>query len=283
MVIHRHAKRTKPESEEERSRRLYESFLPKAKGIEAHRIIPCRADVTLAHRNIAAGVAAVLSLEDIVKDELPKIDIEALRSLPDLSMSVVYAATQLDRHTPSKEVLELLRRARDLRNLLLVTAESLAYAKIFQAREVAKIRSGRGDIDAAKDCVELAALFVKHGPALRGKTPVTPEEIKEAQEVGEKLLTLLKPKKVKLPQKVHEEEAVARDHRDRLFTLLVEGHDRLRRVGAYLFGVRDLDMRVPALQTRVFVQRSSTKARSQSEVIAIGEGHPTEVDGGEDE
>lgn len=281
MVIHRHAKKTRPESEEERSRRLYETFLPTAKGIEAHRIIPCRADVALAYRNIAAGVAEVLTLEDIIKNDLPKIDIEQLRTLPELSISVVYAATQLDRHTPTKEVLELLTRARDLRNLLLVTAESLAHAKIFQPREVAKIRSGRGDIDAAKDCIELAALFVKHGPALRGKTPVTNEQIKEAAEVGERLLAVLKPKKVRLPKKVHDEEAEARDHRDRLWTLLVERHDTLRRVGAYLFGVRDLDAHVPALQTRVFVKRAASKARSHTEIVAIGD--TAETERGEDE
>lgn len=268
MVIRNSSKKANLESDEARSRRLFETFVPIAKKLEARDIITCRSDVALAHRNVVIGANAVLAHESVIRNELPKIDIQQLRTLPELSISVVYATTQLDRHLPSKEVSELLTRARDFRTLLLVTAESLAHAKIFEAREVAKIRSGRGDIDAAKDCIELAALFVKHAPALRGKTPVTSAQVKEAAAVGTQLIALLKPSKVKTPKKVKQEAAEARDIRDRLWTLLDERHDKLRRVGAYLFGVRELDGHVPALQTRVFVKQRATKKATKATALA---------------
>lgn len=271
MTIQRASKNAKAENEEARSRRLFEKFVPAAKALDAREIIACRSDVALAHRNVAHGVEAVLAHESAIRVELPKIDTLQIRTMPELSIAVVYAATQVDRHGPSKELGELLSRARDLRNLLLVTAESLAHAKIFEAREVAKIRAGRGDIDAAKDCIELSALFVKHAPSLRGKTPVTMAQIREAAAVGTELITLLKPKKVRLPKKVQDEVAEARDTRDRLWTLLVQRHDTLRRVGAYLFGLRELDIIVPALQTRVFVKRAAKKAAPKQpvEVMAM--------------
>lgn len=275
MVTQRASKRDFANSDEERSRRLFERFLPTAKAIPAEKIILCRADVALAHRNVAMGVGSVLALEDVVRRELPFVDIAHIRSLPELSIGVVYAATQVDRFLPSKELTSLLSRARDLRSLLLMAAEALAQAKLFDAHVVAKIRAGRGDIDAAKDCIELAALFTKHADALRGKTHISRAQVKEAAAVGADLIALLKPSKLKLPKQVQQEVAEARDHRDRLWTLLDERHDTLRRVGAYLFGLRSLDSKVPTLQMRVFVKRAPKRATKAAAPASAGDERPT--------
>jgi len=264
MVMQRVSKRTKLIDDEARVRRLFEKFVPVADRIPERDVVTCRSDVVLANRNVAAGVAAVLEYEDVIRNELPKVDLQEIRTLPDLAVSVVYATTQVDRFLPSKEVSELIARARELRAFLLTTAEALVHAKLLDAHVVAKIRAGKGDIDAAKDCIELAALFAKHAAKLRGKSPVTGEHIKEATELGKQLITLVKPKRVKEPKKVAEEEKRAREIRDRLWTLLIQRFDKLRRVGAYLFGVDGLDQRVPGLQTRVLVKRSTKKASSKA-------------------
>lgn len=251
--------------DERRSRRLFQMFSPEAKRIDERDLVSFRGAVALAHRNVVQGVEAVLEHEKVIVEELPKIDIEEIRSLPELSLSVVYAATQVDRHRASSELVETLSRARELRQFLLVSAESLVHAGIFDAHEVGKIRAGRGDIDTATDCIELSALYEKHARAIRGKTPVTKANIREAADLGAELLASLKPKNVSLPKKAQSEVAEARDLRDRLYTLLVHRHDTLRRVGAYLFGLRDIDKKVPTLQTRVFTSSRGKKGAAAIE------------------
>ena len=177
-----------------------------------------------------------------------------------LAQALEYAARQVDRQAPSaKEIRQLIARGRELRHVLLTAAESLAAVGIFPNHVVTKIRAGKGDIDAAGDCVELAALFAKNASAVRGKTTVTPAIANEAAEVGAKLLTVLKPRSSKAPKQVQAELREARDRRDRLFTLLVQRHDLLRRVGAYLFGVNALDKHVPPLQS---AKRAASKSKA---------------------
>ncbi|MFO0588298.1 MAG: hypothetical protein U0441_12190 [Polyangiaceae bacterium] len=60
-----------------------------------------------------------------------------------------------------------------------------------------RARQGRGSIDAAQDAVDLAALFREFAAAVRGKTPVTAEMLKEAADLGTELLLALKPKSAK--------------------------------------------------------------------------------------
>lgn len=255
-------------SDEKISRRNWERFLRQSSEIEPHEVIVCRADVNLALHNAVRGAQQVLAYEVRIQDELPKVDLSDFHSIDALAKSVEYAARQVDRHAPSKELRELIGRGRELRLILLTAAESLAAVGILEKHVVAKIRSGHGDIDAAGDCVELAALFSNHATAVRGKTPVNAALVKEAAEVGSTLLTLLRPKKSRTPTEVKAEVREARELRDRLWTLLVRRHDRLRRVGAYLFGLNELDRYVPPLQSakRAPAAKSAKTDLSKGEV-----------------
>jgi hypothetical protein len=108
-------------------------------------------------------------------------------------------------------------------------------------------------VDAANDCVALAALFRKHAASVRGKTVVTAANVKESAELGTRLLGLLKPAAARNANKTAKSKEIvdAVDARDRLWSLATEGHDVLWRAGAYLFGRGEVDARVPALQARV--------------------------------
>lgn len=251
--------------DDDAGRRQCESFLPEARRIEPRDIMVCRCDVNLALHNVVRGVDAVLVHEETIRSELPAVDIAKIRGMIALAQAVGYASRQVDRQAPSsKELRQLMARGRELRLVLLTAAESLAVVGILPTHIVSKIRAGKGDIDAAGDCVELAALFVKNAQAVRGKTTVTSALTKEAAEVGSRLLTLLKPRKSKAPKEVQAELRDARELRDRLFTLLVGRHDLLRRVGAYLFGVSALDKHVPPLQ-------SAKRAPSKSKTASTGQ------------
>ena len=70
----------------------------------------------------------------------------------------------------------------------------------------------------------------------------------ESADVGTQLLGLLRPKGTPRAGTTKElREAI--DQRDRFWTLLVHGHNDLRRAGAWLFGT-EVDQHVPPLQSR---------------------------------
>ena len=74
-------------------------------------------------------------------------------------------------YVPVKVVAKLVmteKRARELRDVLLASAEALAKSGVIPARPVAKIREGKGPIDSAQDCVDLSALFLKHAKLFLG-------------------------------------------------------------------------------------------------------------------
>lgn len=222
----------------------YETFLPAARALSAAEVAPMRADLTLALQNVQVGAAAVLAEKSRLA-ALPETDATSLASLPRLALATIFANTQIDRSAPPTDLPKLLARGRELRGLLLKNADGLAAAGLLPMAAVDQIRAGRGQLDAARDCVELAALFTKRGAALRGKHPITAAQIKETADVGTELLQLLKPGRAR---RAPAGASLATDIRDRLWTMLVRRHEALWRAGAYLFGRDAVDTKVPSLQ-----------------------------------
>ncbi len=221
------------------SEAAYERFLDAARALPKADVERLAIDPAVAYHNVKAGVDAVLAREADVR-KLPGIDLRELRELPPLCLGLSFAALQIDRNSDG-QTRALLREAATLRRTLMTGAEALAAAGLLPAAAVAKIREGRGPLDQADDCVALSALFRKHAPALRGKTAVTAADTKRAAEVGTELRTRLKPVRARRPG---ESEA---ELRDRFWTLLVRGYDKLWRAGAFVYGRREIDERVPPL------------------------------------
>ncbi|MDI1445431.1 hypothetical protein [Polyangium sp. 6x1] len=226
------------------SQKAYETFLLAAQALPEGEVRLFRADASLAYHNIRRALDAIAPHIDRIKEELPKIDVTQLQQLDDLALAVIYAAAQIDRSSDGSTP-AFMEKARALRDVLIKSADALAASGILPAHAVARIREGRGNIDLAQDCVDLAALFTKYEKEFQGKTAVTAAQIQDAATVGTELLTRLKPRGTK--SKDPAEEAVKA--RDRLWTLLGKGHRELRRVGMWLW-VDEVDEHVPPLQSR---------------------------------
>jgi hypothetical protein len=233
------------------SQQAYEQFLSDAEALTVEDVRPLRADASLAYHNVKTGTDALLLVEKRIAAELPGVDLENLRSLSDLALGVVFAVAQVDRGADGSTAI-LLAKAREIRDVLLASAEALAKSGVIPARAVAKIREGKGAIDSAQDCVDLSALFRKYAKEVKGKTAVTPAQMKDAAEVGTALLTRLRRKGTKRKESASVTAAVAT--RDRLWTLLVRRHQEIRRAGMWLWG-DDVDAHVPPLQSRVMPSR----------------------------
>jgi hypothetical protein len=255
------ATRGKSAPKQTATQQQYARFLAQAEKIPQNEIIPLRSDVNLLISNAQLGVASVLKQQARIKKELPKVSLQAIKSLTDMGSALSYAASQVQHFAaPPDDKQELLQQAHELRRILLASADSLAAAGVLPSSSVAEIHKGHGGIDTAQDCVDLAALFQQNARAVAGKTPVTTQQIQDADDVGTRLLGLLKPSGAKKPKAGGDPLAAAVDARDRLHTLFERTwEEQVWRSGAWLFG-RAVDESVPPLQSRVVGKREKKGA-----------------------
>lgn len=229
----------------------YRRFLSDARAIPEAEVRPSRIEPSLAHHNVLSAVESLLAEQARIAKELPALVMDEVRTLPELSLALAFATSQVDRETgASGEIAKKLTRMYEVRDVILASAVSLSAVGVLPQSEVKRIQKGRGAIDAAQDGVDLVALFRKHASAVRGKTPITADMLKEAADLGTELLLALKPKKAKKDWTPKGALKEAIDVRDRMATLLVRRFDRARRAGIWLWGEADVDDRVPLLQAR---------------------------------
>lgn len=196
--------------------------------------------------NARRAVESLQAREAEIAAELPQIDRSALWDVPALVLALGFAVRAKELESPDGSLPALSLRLYELRSLLLTNAEGLATAGLLNHAEVDKIRAGFGKMDAAQDCISLSALYRRHAAAIRGKTPVSAAQVREAGEVGAQVLKLLRPARSKGGAAGPSE--AARD-RDLLYTLLLSRYHDLRRVGMYLW-MEAVDAHVPALFSR---------------------------------
>ena len=215
------------------AREAYDRFVHAASDLPASALVPFRSvDPALARHNAQLGVDAVTPLRVRIAHELPAVSFANIASLPELALAVQYAARQAESAPSANDIASNLSAAHALRGTLLTIADGLARTGLLPAQDIAKIKKGRGALDAAADCVELSELFGKYEKKISGKHAATAQMLKSANEVGSYLLSTLKSSRAKEKKAVN---GPALEARDRLWSLLVQRHKDLRRVGYYLW------------------------------------------------
>jgi hypothetical protein len=225
-------------------------MLPEAMKLDARDVLTFRADAALARHNGQLGATAVLEHKERLARELPKLDLSHIRSILHLGPAVVFSAQAADQTVaPSGDLRAQMARSRQLRSLMMSSADSLAAAGIFDVKVVAKIHEGTGALDTAADCVALASLFARYSDEVRGKTPVTAAQVREASELGSMLVGSLRPRGAKRVRARDPKAKDAAEARDRLWTLMVQRYEKVWQAGAWIWGYK-VDEHVPALQSR---------------------------------
>ncbi|MFT3772427.1 MAG: hypothetical protein QM820_44095 [Minicystis sp.] len=224
-------------------------FLADARVFEAEQVVPFRANPRAVQHEVGLGVAAVLAWADHVREHLPHVDLDELRSLPDLALCLAHAAQEAGGAGPeAAEARELLIEAHELRRTLKTAAAALVAAGVLAPKDIARIGPDYGAVDAGADCLALAALFEKRAAEVEGKSPVTAEQIARAAEIGATLRAVWKPKGA--AKKAGADGLSPVEARDRLWTLLAMRHERLWAVGAYVYG-HEVDAHVPPLSAPI--------------------------------
>jgi hypothetical protein len=226
----------------------YNTHLAKAQALPKTSVLTQRVDPDLAIVNIETGMRVLTEHMLEIPVFFPKVDLNALKVLPEIALATKYAALRAEQVVPAEsQIAERLKQANELRTKLLSVAKGLAENGQIPTAEVQAIVMGKGVRDRAEDCVALAALYRNHSAAIAGKHPITQEMIDESAAVGSWLLTHLRPADAPNPPSSGPSPEV--EIRNRFITLLVEGHHKLQAI-AFYFHRLDWEDRAPALGSR---------------------------------
>jgi hypothetical protein len=223
-------------------------FAPLAQKLSAKEVLPCRLDVALALHNIQQGVASIEPHAARLRKEMSGLPLADVLALPDLALALLFTDEQVTEPTGKAQYKTDLSRLYELRLPMLLIAEGLAQLGIIPAKLVQEIRSGKGALDAAHDGVSLGKLYQSHATTLAGKHPFSSQQLDEIITLGERLTRQVTPEHARATGS-RKPLSPSRDLRNRLYTLLVERHQDLRKAGYYLFG-SSIDTYVPVLQAR---------------------------------
>jgi hypothetical protein len=234
----------------------YDHYRPLALRVPAAQVIRFHGNRAIILNNVNLGVTAIRESIDRIKTELPQVKTDELLELPDLTRALYFSITQVGTPRSTREIARRSLRMSPVREDALRTAGAMARRGMLPADRVDAIGKQIGRIAAAADAVALASLYIEYWDAIAGKHPYSRHEIEQLGQDGEWLSEALKAKG---SRKGRPPVFTARIIRDRLFTLLVQRHAELRRVGAFLFGA-DVDALVPKLTSRQLPGRPSPAA-----------------------
>jgi hypothetical protein len=240
------------------SQAAYDAYVAAARTVDPAALEECCADLVLTYQTVTRGVESVLGAGAVVVGKLPNVNVVELSMLPRLVQAVAYAALQVQRELKSNSFGLLFERAQEVRRKLRKTADALAEAGLFPDADVDEVRL-QGQQDVLEDCQALAALFRRNEARIAGRSPVTPGDVSEAEQLVGKLRLMLgqpgeEPGTDGQPPLLRSIEM-----RDRLWTLLSQRYDVLWRCGAWLYG-RVVDERVPPLPVRQAMVRKAYKS-----------------------
>jgi hypothetical protein len=237
------------------SQMAYEAFIDAAKDIEPGFIEECCADIVLAYHNVARGVENVLGTGTVVVGKLPSVNVVELSMLPRLVQGLAFAALQVERELRAASFGMLFERVQHLRRKLRKAADALAEAGLLPDTDVDEVWL-QAQQDVLDDCLALVALLRRNEARIVGRSPVTASDVREAEQLAEKLRTMLGQQEDASDRGGTPSLVKVIDMRDRFWTLLNQRYEVLWRCGAWLYG-HAVDERVPPLPTRQSLVRKS--------------------------
>lgn len=240
------------------------------------QVQPVNLDVPRAVAVAIGAAPHIHALRARLVDELPRFPIRYADEIATYAMAAWFAHLLALPATAEGQLAALLEEATPLRADLLVAAEALAHKGYFDAKVVAAIREGRGNIDTADDLVALSALFAREWDDVSHKTTVEWAEVQRASELGPQILVALGERDqpgIKAPN-----PADPAQRRQRACTLFVRAYDECQRAVSYLrWHEDDVDSIAPSLWAGR-PRRSSSRQDTPSPSADPTAAEPTSAD-----
>ena len=182
-----------------------------------------RIDPLVAKRACRSGLEFLHSREETLVKLYPGVDMAELQSLPALCDRFGDAQRAIDSNQRVTTVASraLVADSNGWRRKLMPIADSLVASGALDADAVQKVHAGHGVVDNIRDVADLVRLLAPHRPAVDAL--FGPSSLVAAETAANKALEA-----VGLVVPSTQETRSAIDLRDRLGTLIVLWHDRLR-------------------------------------------------------
>lgn len=220
----------------------YETFVAEATQLHARDVAIFNGNAQVALQNARAGVAAVMAERARIESdpEAPEVDFAKISATARVAEALVFAANAASNAVAERsETNAQMSKVYELRDELLANAVSLVKSKVIKGKDadsVANIQKGKGAIDAAQDCIALGALFRRVARDIEGKSPITPERVREAAQAGSDALLVLAPDGVVVERSGEDPVAKAAEMRDRMAALLTRHYAYVGRIAGWLWG-----------------------------------------------
>ena len=230
----------------EDSEACFKHFCTLVASTPADALEPYNADPEIVRVNIVRAVDAIRAHLDHIAKALPLVNIPELLEMPSLALALGFGADKVFTPASRKEIRARQASLRPMRSLTLRYLEIVGELEIVPADQVQNIRTGKGSLDEARDGVGLVAMFNTFAKVLSGKHPFTTEMLTKLAEDGNWLIKALLPTGARPGKAETNPDALVRDQ---LWTELVRRYDVLYQAGMVIWGRRQVDANLPALQT----------------------------------
>ena len=159
-------------------------------------------------------------------------DMRNLEQLQDRALAALYAHATAFEQASTTEVAVLLEEAAPLREQLLGTCDLLVTFGVLEAKPVAEIRSGNGNLDIASDLIAASTLLKARWAQVENKVPVTTAHLSRAVKLGSQLTVKLGERMPENGEPMTTDSALVR--RARAYTLFVNTYDACQRAVYFL-------------------------------------------------
>lgn len=236
-----------------------ERFLREAESLPP---TPCRAntDVVLVNVCHAAAQLSTPEVAAVIGSDLNNVEERLVAEAPRLATALNYLAHKAAPPRRPPVTLPELERARELRRKLLLTLACAVEWKVVPRPYLDGLSKGNAKTDLAHALVNAVAILREFAKPLENKTLVTPELMKEAEELGCKILQHAKVGSP-LAAKARQEKSAQVQARDRLYSLLLQRYERMRRIGFWVWGAA-ASRHVPPLRSAPRRPRPSAASRA---------------------
>lgn len=180
-------------------------------------------------RAVALAVGAIPNLKKLRAEivAMPAFDVRNLDQLQDRALAALFAHSTAFAQASTTEVAALLEEAAPLREQLLATCDLLVTFGLLDAKAVAEIRSGNGNLDVASDLIAASSLLKDRWAQVENKVPVTMAQLTRAMKLGSQLTVKLGERMPENGEPMTTDSALLR--RARAYTLFVNTYDACQR------------------------------------------------------
>lgn len=142
---------------------------------------------------------------------------------------------------PENELYAVLQKATEMRDRLADEAQGLVRRGLLPARSLGNIAREAGYRNVANELSALANLLQEHFSKLVGKTPITAQELDEANVLADEIYFKAKERELRHPKIV-----AARKLRSQAYTAMVRAYEEMQRILAFLAPTQ-LELLAPSL------------------------------------